>query len=393
MNTDVLLVMPSVSSYQTFFMDLPARAAEAGLRIHLAAGPPFHGQEAAPGGALSGRCALPEIRSGGGIAAARAVIALRRFIAELRPRVVHSHFAVAAVVAAATRYIAPQADAATWLATFHGLSGGASVVGNRSRVGKWEVWAARRHDRAYVLNQEDADHLHRLAPTLDVRLSAVSLGCDLARFSPSRFSADDRLAIKNQLGIPSAAPVVVFVGRQASFKGFATVVRAFWGICERVQECRLLLVGGRDPVHPVGLDADEIQRMTSDPSIIACGWQADVSPLLAVSDVCLFPSEREGMPVCLMEALSMGVPCVTSHSRGCRDIVRHETDGYVVRSGDPADYAAAVCRILASSVVSDSMRRCALAGRIRFDRRAFLDDQVRQYVEVVRNTTRQRHGG
>jgi glycosyltransferase involved in cell wall biosynthesis len=388
MTADVLVIVPSITSYATFLAGLPSRAWDAGIRIHLAAGPAIHVGDVVPIDSLAGRLDLPAIRGGGAVEGVRAVMALRQLIAETRPRVVHAHFAAAAVVAAATRALLPRCNA-TWMATFHGLSGG--IMAGKSdakaatgRVAGWEVWAARRHDIAYVLNREDAEWLHDMVPAADVRLNQVFLGCDLTQFSRSRFTPADRIAIRRRLGISPESPTAVFIGRQVAFKGFATAIRAFWLARERLPECRLMLVGERDPVHPSGLDAAELQRLRSDSAIAACGWQPDVSDYLAASDVCLFPSEREGMPVCLMEALSMGVPCVTSDSRGCRDVVRNEIDGCVVPGADPAAYATAVCGILSSEARREEMRRYALEGRSRFDRTAFLDDQVRNYLDLIK---------
>jgi glycosyltransferase involved in cell wall biosynthesis len=382
MNRRVLLIVPSITSVRTFLASLPTRAAEAGVEIYLAAGPPLagaaHGLQDEP---LAGFLELPGVRSGDPFAAARAVLRLRRFLATVRPHVIHAHFAAAATIAAATRALAPSVPAAWW-ATFHGLHTGVSGTGRWARTAGWELWAARRHDRVFVLNAEDADFLHRRVPTLDVRVTSVLLGCDLERFSPHRFPPADRLQIRDSLGIPAHAPVVVFVGRQTAFKGFGTLLRAFWKVRESIPDCRLVLVGSRDPVHAVGLEPAELRRMTADPMVIDCGWQDDVSPFLAIADACLFPSEREGMPVCLMEALSMGVPCVTSDSRGCRDVVRHEVDGLLLQAASPAAYADAACRILRSAPLREEMRRHALEGRQRFDRRAFITDQVRLYRDA-----------
>lgn len=387
MNNDVLLVVPSYTSYEMFLGGLPARAAASGLRVHLAAGPAIHDCRAESDRSLAGSVALPCIRGGDRIAAVRAVLALRRLVVSLRPRIIHAHFAAAAVITAATRYLAPRFNT-TWMATFHGLSAGAPA-GDATRVARWEAWAARRFDSAYVINVEDVALLRRLAPRTNVRLNAsVTLGIDLDHFAPGRFDTAAREDIRRRLGIPRNAPVVTFVGRQVAFKGFGTAVRAFWRIRELVPDSILLLVGDYDAIHPSGLEPTEIQRLRDDATIIACGWQPDVSGHLAVSDAFLFPSQREGMPVCLMEALSMGVPCVTSDARGCRDLVRDGIDGRVIADQRPSAYAEATSQILLDPQLRASMRTFALEGRSRFDRRTFLDEQVRQYLDVINSSTK-----
>lgn len=381
MSTRVVLVLPSITSYTTFLSGLSTRAQSTDVGIYLAAGPDIHGNHQRLTEPVAGNLELPSIREGRKLGALTATLALRRFISDVNPAVVHTHFAAAAVIAAAARYLLP-ARHTKWLATFHGLSATVDQRIAPGGVARWELWAAQRFDRVYVHNVEDARFLRHRYANMDVRLNATTLGCDLDTFRPGRFQSADRDRIRTQLGIPAGSPIVVFIGRQVSFKGFDTAVRTFWRVRERIPACRLLLVGDRDPVHRVGLQHDEIQRLDADPTVINCGWQSDVSGYLAISDVCLFPSEREGMPVCLMEALSMGVPCVTADARGCRDIVRHGADGYVIAGGSIEAFAHAVCEILEKDAIKQSMSRVAVQDRQRFDRTAALDEQVRQYLDA-----------
>jgi glycosyltransferase involved in cell wall biosynthesis len=62
----------------------------------------------------------------------------------------------------------------------------------------------------------------------------------------------------------------------------------------------------------------------------------------------MLPSHREGFPRSVMEAASMGLPCVVTDVRGCRQCVEHEGNGLVVPARDPAALAAALERLLRS---------------------------------------------
>ena len=48
---------------------------------------------------------------------------------------------------------------------------------------------------------------------------------------------------------------------------------------------------------------------------------ADIVELLRASDLFVFPSISEGLPVALMEAMACGVPCIARNIRGSRDII------------------------------------------------------------------------
>ena len=95
-----------------------------------------------------------------------------------------------------------------------------------------------------------------------------------------------------------------------------------------------------------------------------------------------FSSRREGMPVCAMEALALGVPVITCDARGCREVVRDGVDGLVLRDGRLATLPAAMQAVLddeglrrrwsaaaraARSAASASLRSKYAFTRIFFD--------------------------
>lgn len=70
------------------------------------------------------------------------------------------------------------------------------------------------------------------------------------------------------------------------------------------------------------------------------GWCDDPAPYLSIADAMAFPSEREGMPVCVMEALSMGVPVIGCNRRGVRDLVESDATGILTERNSLAVAAA-----------------------------------------------------
>jgi glycosyltransferase involved in cell wall biosynthesis len=140
-------------------------------------------------------------------------------------------------------------------------------------------------------------------------------GCDIEHFDPARFSETDKGKLRSELGIPGEDLVVVFVGRLTAFKGFLLALEAFRQLRQERNDVHLLIVGEVDSQHPIDLpDLNQVG------GVHYLGWQEDPAPHLAISNVMVFPSEREGMPVCMMEALAMGRAVVTTDSRGCRQL-------------------------------------------------------------------------
>lgn len=374
MSKRVLLVVPSVTSYDVFFRGLPAACAGRGLDLRVAAGPPL-----SQGGPAPPRdCEvmdLPAFRSGSPVALGLAAWRLSRHVRGWRPAIVHSHFAAGAACAAVARGLSGSCGA-RWVTTFHGLHGSGGRPSMMATLA--ERLGVRGADVTFVLNREDADHLAGRARRADVRLiEGFGVGCDLSRYDAGRFGPADVDEIRRSYGV-GKGPVLAFIGRKTEFKGYAIAVEALRIIQRTIASAVLVVAGAEDTVHRAGGPPGGTTR---EAGVIDLGWQSDVARVLAIADVCVFPSAREGMPVNLMEALAMGVPCITSDARGCRDVVRSGVDGLVVAERTPEAIARAVERIVGSADVRWAMRQAAMAGRRRFDREDCLRRQVEFYEQ------------
>src|SRR5690606_27878211 len=144
-----------------------------------------------------------------------------------------------------------------------------------------------------------------------VKYETLGLGCDLDVFNPENFSPEQKAALKAQLGISQDDFVFAYTGRFVDFKGYDKVIRSFLFLYQKYSQARLLLIGGNDPIHPTGLTEDEERQMKDCAGIIPIGFTKEVANYLAITDVFVFPSIKEGMPVCVIEALAMDVPVIT----------------------------------------------------------------------------------
>jgi glycosyltransferase involved in cell wall biosynthesis len=304
---------------------------------------------------------------------------LRTIIKRWRPAVVHAHFAAAALIAAVAKGLRAS-PFTTWVATFHGLSGSAPNGGGRSMLAAAETWSANRMAFSFVLNDEDYAYLRAANPASHiVRQPGFGLGCDLPSFDPRRFCQADKARIRCDLGLDAGGPVLAFVGRRTSFKGFPQALDAFQRVRARIPGARLILVGEPDILHGGAAFPKDVSAQTG---VIDAGWANDVARVLAVTDLCILPSVREGMPVSLMEALAMGVPCITMDSRGCRDVVRDQVDGLVLPTREPEALATAIISVLQQPHRLNEMGAAALAGRSRFGRCRQVAEQIAVYKSL-----------
>lgn len=167
-----------------------------------------------------------------------------------------------------------------------------------------------------------------------------SNGIDVLRFTTTQDLREQASQYRQQLGIPSHAFVIGFIGRLVGDKGIHELVRAFLAMDR--PDVYLMLVGpfedDRDPVDPH--TKSQIQK---HPRIHAVGFQADVRPWLLSFSVFVFPSYREGFPNVVMQAACLGIPSIVSDINGCNELVEAGRSGWLV---PPKNEVALRCAIV-----------------------------------------------
>ncbi len=371
----LLIVIPALVSYTSFLRELCRSLVADGAEVHLACSPKKLWDERDPvnedGVHLHG---IKFPRGMNPAAHLRAARALNRLVEKLRPDFVHVHFSSAIFTTALAR--TPRWPVTH--ATFHGVAFLAMTGWKSALLRLMETWAARRFDVAWVLTDDDRERLSAAAPRAAVRrLPGFGVGCDIGKFQP--LAPSEREARRAELGFAPDHVVFVFVGRFVNFKGFGQAVRAFFRVAETHNTVRLLLVGSGDRLHPTGLTAVEEEALRASPLVHDAGFRNDVERFLPAADVMVFPSQREGMPVCLMEALAVGLPAITRDARGSREVVRDGVDGWVLRDCTDENLANAMAKLANEPATRREMAARALEGRERFARTRFVAEQTRIY--------------
>lgn len=169
--------------------------------------------------------------------------------------------------------------------------------------------------------------------TTDEKLKVIgngsSNGIDTNRFDPNLYSVSDKEKIRMSIGIKKNDFVYVFVGRIVKDKGINELVKAFKKVSSELKDTKLLLVGGYEEIlDPVSPETKNI--IDTHSNILFMGWQKDVRPYFAVSNVLTFPSYREGFPNVVMQAGAMGLPSIVSNINGCNEIIIEGDNGFIV---------------------------------------------------------------
>jgi colanic acid/amylovoran biosynthesis glycosyltransferase len=117
--------------------------------------------------------------------------------------------------------------------------------------------------------------------------------------------------------------------------------------------------------------------------IIFEGWQnADrVRTLYQQADIFALPSFAEGIPVVLMEAMAMEIPCVTTRITGIPELIRDQVDGLLVTPANDEELAVAIGRLMDDP---ELRRRIGRAARQRVVESFDLRRNTAQLAEIFR---------
>ncbi len=170
--------------------------------------------------------------------------------------------------------------------------------------------------------------------------------------------------------------VVVHASNMRPVKRLGDVVRAF-AVLARELPSRLLLAGdGPDRDHGLAVAAD----LGLKDRVEHLGNVEQIESILADADLCLSMSETESFGLSLLEAMSCGVPCVSSDVGGVSEVLGDT--GALVPLGD-TDAAGRAAIALLSDV--DRHRADGKASRARAVERFDRDKVVDQYFAIYRD--------
>ena len=141
-----------------------------------------------------------------------------------------------------------------------------------------------------------------------------------------------------------------------------------------------LLFAGEGPERPVL--ARLIDEMGLGDQIHLLGFRDDAEAVIAASDICVFASEREGLPRSIVQYAIAGKPIVATALPGIELVVREGVNGHVVEAGDFAGLAARLSQLVGDPVSCKAMgARSAGLDFARWDARTM----TREIESVYRN--------
>lgn len=140
--------------------------------------------------------------------------------------------------------------------------------------------------------------------------------------------------------------LVVHVGNIRPHKGHGTLLEAAATLRSAREDFLLVSIGGEK--YPGDLERlqAEIARLGLSGIMQLLGRRPDALAFLAAADVVVNPSDVEGLPLVVLEAMALGRPVVATAVGGVPDVIVHEKTGLLVEPSDPVALAVGIERVL-----------------------------------------------
>lgn len=149
---------------------------------------------------------------------------------------------------------------------------------------------------------------------------------------------------------------IVAVGKLMHQKNHALLIDAFSRIAADFPEHTLHIYGG-GPLE--GELKAQIEKLGLAGRVVLEGWQSDVNAKIADAALFVLSSDYEGLSNALMEALAMGMPCISTDCAGASDMIENDKNGLIVAVGDRNALTDAMTRLLSDPKLSEKYGKAA----------------------------------
>lgn len=148
--------------------------------------------------------------------------------------------------------------------------------------------------------------------------------------------------------------VIVTAGRLTEQKNHILLIEAFTRLADKYEDYKLIIYG-EGPMKDVLID--KISHHKLEHRILLAGYSTNMLADVSRASLFVLSSNYEGMPNALMEAMALGVPCISTDcdGGGARFLINHEKNGLLIPAKDIDALVSAIDRLLSDNMFAESL--------------------------------------
>lgn len=249
-----------------------------------------------------------------------------------------------------------------------------------------EKYLARKTDVLITINKEDYNRAKKFKAGKVVYVPGV--GIDLSKFESKPYIRKQK---RQELGFKEDDFLLLSVGELIERKNHRVVLEAISKLKEKpiYDHLHYLICG-------IGALEDELKKLAADLGIEDhvhfLGYRHDISDICNASDVFVFLSYQEGLPVALMEAMACGLPAICSKIRGNTDLIEDGKNGLFAKN-DPEDVAKKIEKLAKNPDLRRELSTNALKTIKHYDLSSVENEMLKIYKKIYKSSENPGGGG
>jgi glycosyltransferase involved in cell wall biosynthesis len=254
---------------------------------------------------------------------------------------------------------------------------------------KFAILSRMKNFHIFAANEDAKKCLREFVPPeFYERIKVTYASVNPAEIEAARAAEIDRTRLEGKFGIPPGKFLIFCVGQFIDRKGRWIFLEAARKLAEKYSDVAFVWISNSKPgaeelkkAEAYGLD-ERFVLITSD----QVGTERDdLFRLMRLADVFALPSYVEGLPISLLEAMALGVPCVSTRVNGIPEAVKHLETGLLIEAGDAGKLIEAIENLKNNKPLREKV---AAAGREfvlrNFDERRTAKIAWESYKEAFR---------
>jgi glycosyltransferase involved in cell wall biosynthesis len=182
-----------------------------------------------------------------------------------------------------------------------------------------------------------------------------------------------------QENLPGTKPLIAIIGRLVKQKRHDLFLKSIRICMDRIPQINCWIIGD----GPEKCRLEQLaQKLNLADKVFFLGERNDVRTLLHLVNVIVNTSDREGLPISLLEAMAEGVPVVAVDAGGNGEIVKTGKTGILVKTGDINGIANGICQILENP---DLGKQLGLTGQARVSEFYSLDKTTKMWEKLYKD--------
>lgn len=186
--------------------------------------------------------------------------------------------------------------------------------------------------------------------------------------------------IRQEYGFSSQDRIILYVGQLNERKGIPYLIKAMKIVHEQVRNTRLIIIGQ-------GSDEKSLREMVSQNKLsevvhfLGVRQHRHVLAYMNLADIFVLPSLEEPFGIVLLEAMSQGLPIVSTRVQGIPYIVKDGMNGFLVPARNGELLADRIMYLLQNSKIREEMGETNYHDSFQYN----WEHLVEKYISLYRN--------